>query len=275
MNTKTMPRAFGLATMLLLMQLGPHALFAQGVPPSLLLEVTPPEAGSIGGKVRAVGTAPGVVDLEAIASGRLISPIPLAGPPQISIEPLFDTSEFPDGPKRVTLTYRPVAIRADAPFIPGVVGWVLPSRIGSTLTPQSFLQRFLGDYTLEVNGFRFADSDLISPENVVFVGPIDGAVVGFPGQPIHIWAVNFSQRISEPGAYRIRNVVRIPKTEPAPELGLTFLAGELIIDITITVQPASGTSTAIGSPMSAPNYWAAIGRMMRDIQVAAAPMIWR
>jgi len=263
-------RIVSLGMVLVVSLLGVRPILAQGGGPSTLIEVSPREAGPIGGSVRVVGTAPNVVDLNAIFGGQLVSPIPLAGPPQINIEPLFDTSEFPDGPRRVTLTYRPVAIGANTPFIPGAVGWVLPARIGSTLTPESFLRRFLSDYTLEVNGFRFADSDLIKPENVVFIGPIDGAVAGFPGQMIHIWGVNFSQRISEPGTYRIRNIVRIPKTEPEPEFGLAFLAGELIIDTTINIQPASAAAASVRSVSPASNYWAAIGQMMRDIHEALA-----
>lgn len=247
---------------------GVQAALAQSGTPSTLIEISPPEVGPIGGSVRVVGTAPNVVDLNAIFGGQLVSPIALAGPPQINIEPLFDTTEFPDGPRRVTLTYRPVAIRANTPFIPGAVGWVLPARIGATLTPESFLRRFLSDYILEVNGFKFADNDLLKPENVVSIGPIDGAVAGFPGQMIHIWAVNFSQRISQPGTYRIRNIVRIPKTEPEPEFGLAFLAGELIIDITINVQPVSSAAASTGSLTAALNHWAAIGQMMRDIHAA-------
>ncbi len=254
----------GMVAVLLL----PGVVLAQGGAPSILLEISPPEGGPIGGSVRVVGTAPNVVDLNAIFGGQLISPIPLAGPPQTTIERLFDANEFPDGPRRVTLTYRPVTIRANTPFIPGVVGWVLPARIGSTLTPESFLSRFLSDYILEVNGLKFADDDLIKPENVVFIGPIDGAVAGFPGQMIHIWAVNFTQRISEPGTYRIRNIMRIPKTEPEPEFGLAFLAGELIIDITINVQPVGAAAASIGPQSPAPNHWAAIGQMMRDIYAA-------
>ncbi|GBC76604.1 hypothetical protein HRbin08_00066 [bacterium HR08] len=270
-------RVLELTVTVLIVSLGVGMAPAQGGPPSLLLEVAPPEAGPIGGSVRVVGMAPSVVDLNAIFSGQLISPIPLAGPPQINIEPLFDASEFPDGPRRVTLTYRPVTIRANTPFIPGAVGWVLPARIGSTLTPESFLRRFLSDYILEVNGFKFADEDLIKPENVVSIGPIDGAVVGFPGQMVHIWAVNFSQRISEPGTYRIRNSVRIPKTEPAPELGLSFLAGELIIDITINIQPVGAAAASVGPQPPALNHWAAIGQMLRDVQAAlgADPLSWR
>jgi hypothetical protein len=250
--------------------LGARLVLAQGGAPSILIEVSPAEGGPIGGNVRVVGTAPNVVDLNAIFGGQLASPIALAGPPQINIEPLFDMSEFPDGPRRVTLAYRPVAIRANTPFIPGAVGWVLPARIGSTLTSESFLRRFLSDYILEVNGFKFADNDLIKPENVVFIGPIDGAVAGFPGQMIHIWAVNFSQRISLPGTYRIRNIVRIPKTEPEPEFGLAFQAGELIIDITINIQPASASAASLGAQSPAPNHWAAMGQMMRDIHAALA-----
>lgn len=265
---KLMHWIVGLGMMLVVSLHGTQAVLAQSGTPSTLIEVSPPEVGPIGGSVRAVGTAPNVVDLNAIFGGQLVSPIPLAGPPQINIEPLFDTSEFPDGPRRVTLTYRPVAIRTNTPFIPGAVGWVLPARIGSTLTPESFLRRFLSDYILEVNGFKFADNDLIKPENVVFIGPIDGAVAGFPGQMIHIWAVNFSQRISQPGTYRIRNIVRIPKTEPEPEFGLAFLAGELIIDITINMQPVSSAATSMSLPTSALNHWAAIGQMQRDIYAA-------
>lgn len=266
---KLIHRVVSLGIVMVTLLLVPGVVLAQGGAPSILIEVSPPEAGPIGGSVRVVGTAPNVVDLNAIFGGQLVSPIPLAGPPQINIEPLFDTGEFPDGPRRVTLTYRPVAIRANTPFIPGAVGWVLPARIGSTLTPESFLRRFLSDYILEVNGFKFADNDLIKPENVVFIGPIDGAVAGFPGQMIHIWAVNFAQRISEPGTYRIRNIVRIPKTEPEPEFGLAFLAGELIIDTTINIQPASAAAS-VGSMAPAPNYWAAIGQMMQDIHRALA-----
>ncbi|MCS6803533.1 MAG: hypothetical protein NZ823_00110 [Blastocatellia bacterium] len=258
--------SFGIAAVVCLH--ASHVIRAQGGAPSILIEVSPPEAGPIGGSVRVVGTGPNVVDLNAIFGGRFISPIAVAGPPQINIEPLFDPGEFPDGPRRVTLTYRPVAIRANTPFIPGAVGWVLPARIGSTLTPESFLRRFLSDYILEVNGFKFADNDLIKPENVVFIGPIDGAVAGFPGQMIHIWAVNFAQRIGQPGSYRIRNIVRIPKTEPEPEFGLAFLAGELIIDITINIQPASSAAAMSSSLLSAPNHWAAVAEMQRDIHAA-------
>lgn len=276
-DMKLIHRVMSLGIVMVLLPLVPGVVSAQGGAPSILIEVSPPEAGSIGGSVRVVGTAPNVVDLNAIFGGQLISPIPLAGPPQINIEPLFDTSEFPDGPRRVTLTYRPVIIRANTPFIPGTVGWVLPARIGSTLTPESFLRRFLNDYTLEVNGFKFADSDLMTPANVVSLGPIDGALVGFPGQTVHIWALNFSQRISEPGTYRIRNSVRIPKTEPAPELGLSFLAGELIVEITINIQPVSASAASIGSHSPVLNHWAAIGQMMWDVQAAlgADPSSWR
>jgi len=218
----------------------PLTLLAQQFPPSTTLEVTIGGDGQIGGVVRTLEPGPNVADLNAYFAVQLISPILVAGllsPPEIIVEPLFDEGEFPNGPSRVTYKYNaPVPIPTGLSFTPGVVGFLVPARLGETFTPESFLNSLLVDYQIEENGFKFMDSDLLKPENIVSSGSFDGTPVGFPGQMVQLWGLNVTQKVSTPGTIRIRNIMKIPKTIPIPELGLTFVGGELIFDVTVVVE---------------------------------------
>lgn len=213
------------------------AVAAQQLPASTTLEVTVASADQIGGTVRTLEPGPNVADLSAFFTGRLVSPIALAGPPEITVEPLFDSQEFPSGPSRTTFKYnRPVRVRVGQSFLPGLVGFILPARLGATFTPESFLNSMLADYQIEENGFRFMDDDLLKAENIVTSGAFDGALIGLPGQTVYIWGLNVTQKASTPGTIRIRNIMRLPKTIPVPEFGLSYPGGELIFDVTVVVE---------------------------------------
>jgi hypothetical protein len=215
----------------------PVALSAQQFPASTTLEVNVGQDGQIGGIVQTLAPGPNVADLSAFFTGQLLSPVALAGPPEITVEPLFDQEEFPNGPSRTTFKYnRPVRIPVGRSFLPGLVGFIVPARLGQTFTPESCLYSMLADYQIEENGFKFMDSDLLKPENIVTGGAFDGALVGIPGQTVYIWGLNVTQKVNTPGTIRIRNIMKLPKTIPIPEFGLTYPGGELIFDVTVVIE---------------------------------------
>ncbi|MBI3952170.1 MAG: hypothetical protein HY314_17110 [Acidobacteria bacterium] len=225
----------------------PPALLAQGLPPSTTLRYATGETGQIGATIENLGPGLSIGDLFAFGQGQLIQPINLARP-TLSVEPLYDTQEFPDGPKRVTLTYPQVSLFADRTIIPGYVGAFLPARLGADITPEQFIGSYLADYILEVDGVQFMDSDLLKPENILKLGPLSAPVLPLPPGDFYLWGLNITMKFA-PGTYRIRNIMRIPKTVAVPELGTTFLAGQLVYDITLRiVQPGSPEGAAVMTP---------------------------
>jgi hypothetical protein len=228
---------FSFCLLVVISLFNPVALLAQQFPSSTTLEVNVGQDGQITGVVRTLEPGPNVADLSAFFTGQLVSPIPLAGPPEITVVPLFDREEFPNGPSRTTFKYnRPVRIPAGRSFLPGLVGFIVPARLGQMFTPESFLNSMLVDYQIEENGFKFMDSDLLKTENIVTSGAFDGALVGIPGQMVYIWGLNVTQKVSTPGTIRIRNIMKLPKTIPIPEFGLTYPGGELIFDVTVVIE---------------------------------------
>lgn len=232
----------------------PVALWAQQPPPpSVLLEFNAGEAGQIGASVLNPGPGPGTTDLVAFFQGRLFQPIALAMRLAPVIEPLYDEQEFPNGPQRVTVSYTEVTLPTGVTIIPGFIGSFLPARLGASLTAEQFLASYLADYILEVNGVRFMDSDLLTPANVASLGPVNNTL--FPTLPpgdFYIWGLNVTMRLDTPGTYRIRNIMRIPKTILIPELNAAFLAGEFINEITVRIVPPSSAGAAMLKPTEGP-----------------------
>jgi hypothetical protein len=225
----------------------PRSLFGQGFPPSMTLQFDTGPAGQIGGTVQTLGPGPSTIDLGAASRGEYIQPILLAMASAPVIEPLYDPTEFPNGPKRVTIKYSTVTLPASVPLVPGFVGTFLPARLDKDLTPAQFIASYLADYLLEVNGLQFMDAALLKPENIVRLGPLDNQVLSFlPPGDFYIWGLNITMKFKGPGTYRIRNIMRIPKTIPIPELNAAFLAGQFINEITVQIAPpgAPNVSTA-------------------------------
>ncbi|MBI3950333.1 MAG: hypothetical protein HY314_07760 [Acidobacteria bacterium] len=226
----------------------PVIIPAQQLPPSVMLDIDVNEQDQVGAIVRTLQPGPNVGDLQAFFSRRMLIPWALAllarRRPTTTMEPVFDPAEFPNGPMRMRLAFPPVCIPAGVPFTPGFVGFVVPVRLGQTLTPESFLQSFLADYVIEVNGVKFMDSDLFTPEHVTASAPMDGALFGLRGVRVQFWGLNVTQKITRPGTYIIRNYLRIPKTIPLPELSTIFPAlgelpaGQIVLQVTVNIQPS-------------------------------------
>lgn len=226
----------------------PAAIGAQQLPPSVTLRYQTGEAGQIGAVIENLGAGPATTDLLAFLTGQLIQPIALTRVIGSSITPLYDEQEFPNGPKRVTVTYAEVTLPAGVTIIPGFVGSFLPARLGANLTPQQFINSYISDYTLEVNGVRFMDSDLLTPQNIAVLGPITNAILPtLPPGEFYIYGLNVTMRFPGPGTYRIRNIMRIPKTTPIPELNAAFLAGEFINEITVRIASAGSATTELSA----------------------------
>jgi hypothetical protein len=223
---------------------------AQQLPPSVTLRYITGEAGQIGGAIENLGAGPATTDLVAFLTGQLVQPIALTRATGSSITPLYDEQEFPNGPKRVTVTYGDVTLPAGVTIIPGFIGSFLPARLGANLTAQQFINSYISDYILEVNGVRFMDSDLLKPENVAILGPLTNATLPtLPPGEFYIYGLNVTMKFAGPGTYKIRNIMRIPKTTPIPELNAAFLAGEFINEITVIIAAAgSPTSDLIAHP---------------------------
>lgn len=224
----------------------------QPLPPSVMLGIDVDQQGQVLAVVRTLEPGPNVGDLRAFLNKKMLIPWVLAllarRRPTMTSESVFDSEEFPTGPKRVRLTFAPVCIPAGVPFTPGFVGFIVPVRSDLALTPESFLEMFLADYVIEVNGVKFMDSDLFTSQHVTVTPPLDadpfnGLLFGLPGVKVRFWGLNVTQKITKPGTYVIRNFIRIPKTIPLPELSAVFPngklpAGELITQVTINIQPS-------------------------------------
>lgn len=266
---KRRPKGFIALYALIIGLFAPGRALAQQLPPSVTLLFDTGESGHIGVTVETGEPGPNVADLSAFFAGDVVQPAALAESSEVTVEPMFDEEEFPDGPARTRLTFSPVTLPAGQSFLPGFVGFIVPDRIGSELTPESFLETMLADYTLEINGVKFMDDDLFTPDHVTWLGPFDGALVGFPGQTVHIWGLNITTRITQPGTYVIRNIIRFPKTVPVPELGVTYLGGELIVQVTVNIVAASATS------VPPTNGWKVVGESMIKVQQALQDAIRR
>lgn len=228
--------------------LTPATLSAQQLPPSVTVRYQTGEMGQIGGVIENLGAGPAITDLLAFLTGQLIQPIALSRATGSSITPLYDEQEFPNGPKRVTVTYAEVTLPAGVTIIPGFVGSFLPARLGASLTPQQFINSYISDYTLEVNGVRFMDSDLLRPQNIAVLGPITNATLPtLPPGEFYIYGLNVTMRFPGPGVYTIRNTMRIPRTTPIPELNAAFLAGEFVNEITVRIASAGSATTELSA----------------------------
>lgn len=238
---------FGLVVLSLFL---PASFPAQQPPPSVVLDVDVDPQGRVGAIIQTLEPGPNVGDVQAVVRRRLLVPWVISllnrRRPTMAVESVFDPAEFPNGPKRTLLTFPPVCIpqrdASAAPMTPGVVGFIFPTRVSQTLTPESFLESFLGDYMIEVNGVKFMDSDLFTPAHVTASEELNGLLFGLPGVRVQFWGLNVTMKISRPGTYVIRNFMRIPKTVPLPELSAIFPAlgslpaGEVVIQVTVNIQ---------------------------------------
>lgn len=231
----------------------PANLSAQQLPPSVLLEANMNPQGQVVVVVRTLSSnppAPNAGDLSAFLSGKLLIPWLISllqprGRPVMVPEELYDSQEFPNGPTGVRLTFRPICVPARAAasgvFTPGFVGFIVPLRLSQMLTPELFLQMFLANYVIEINGVKFMDSSLLTPEHVTRTGEIRHPLVRQLLGPVEFWGLNITLKLTQPGTYVIRNYIRVPKSIPLPELTVIFRngvlpAGELIAEMTVTIQ---------------------------------------
>lgn len=252
----------------------PVVVPAQQPPPSVMLDINVDPQGQIGAIVRAVEPGPNVSP-KGFFQKELSIPWAQAllekkHPSRPVMEPLFDRSDVPNGLMRTKIVFPSVCIPVGRPITPGFTGYVIPNRLASTLTPQSFLDTMLADYVIEINGVKFMDDDLYSARNVTISPPLSGILFGLPPNiTLQFWGLNVTQKITKPGKYLISNYIRIPQTILLPEFSAIIpdlsqlSAGEFVVEQTINVQPSC--STIVGPPG---DDWKTVGEPTVDDQPA-------
>lgn len=180
-----------------------------------------------------------VINGEARRTGQLIDLVDLAlsqGAPQTAVGRLFDASEFPGGPLKVTIVTRPITITTDTEFtaIPGII--TSAAAVPGGISQPDFRNLYFQDYLVT---FDEVGVNQLAAVPTLF-GPVvvSGSQVGGPANSpsVGVTAFNLSFEILTPGQVLVGVHFRTIKTLRAGGVdGGDLTAADINIVVPVTV----------------------------------------